>query len=192
MSYLILVNYIKESKEYLSYSASQSLIIFDEITSGVFRAKNCHGQIGLVDAKNIEFYPGEDPIYVKSVYAYDGLDDQELTFPGECYIRLLRKEATTTDRKFADGEEWWEGAYENKIGFFPAIFVQELGKFSDDKSSLSPHDDVDLDKTLEEIKNTSSSLSSPSMMAQSNETSLKDEIEKANLLSPENQQVPPS
>lgn len=86
-----------------------------------------------------------DPTYVKSVYAYDGLDDQELSFPAECYIRLLRKNIVTARNQAGRGEEWWEGAYENKIGFFPAIFVVELGAFDDAKSAVV---DPDPDETL--------------------------------------------
>lgn len=119
---------------------------------------------------------------MKSVYAYDGLDDQELSFPGDCYIRLLRKDI---DKKI-DGEEWWEGAYENKIGFFPSIFVQEFGKFEkfldENESDLAGSNDTlrndinfkdELDKTMESA------------------ASLENDKFDNKLLSPtENQQVP--
>lgn len=65
----------------------------------------------------------DDPVFVKSVYKYEGLDEQEISFPAEVYIRLLRK--NITNKKF-DGEQWFEGAYNNKIGYFPSIFVEEL------------------------------------------------------------------
>lgn len=124
----------------------------------------------------------EEPTYVKSVYAYDGLDEHELSFPSECYIRLLRK--NIVDRGKDDGEEWWEGAYENKIGFFPAIFVLEFGKFDRSSAVVNEHDvddgnDDESERTLE-LENTCAK----------NEDSLKAEMEKANMLSPENQQVP--
>lgn len=57
------------------------------------------------------------------MYVYDGLDEQELSFPPDVYILLLRKDAI---KKKIDGESWWEGVYQNKLGFFPAIFVEEL------------------------------------------------------------------
>lgn len=53
----------KENSEYLSYENSQSLIIYDEISPGVFRAKDFRGHIGLVDAKNFEFYSGREEFF---------------------------------------------------------------------------------------------------------------------------------
>lgn len=64
---------------------------------------------------------------MKSVYVYDGLDDQELSFPPDAYIRLLRKHL---DKKKIDDEEWWEGVYEDKVGFFPSIFVQPVDQIT--------------------------------------------------------------
>ncbi len=43
---------------------------------------------------------------VQAVYPYEGLDEQELTFPEDAFIKLLRK---NTKKKRIDGEEWWEG-----------------------------------------------------------------------------------
>lgn len=52
------MTFFKKSDEYLSYESSKSLIIYDEMSPGVLRAKDYRGHIGLVEAKNIEFYPG--------------------------------------------------------------------------------------------------------------------------------------
>lgn len=109
-------------KDFLAYKSDQSLIIFNRTSHDSFKAKDCFNQIGFVHEKNIEFYKDE-PDYVKSVYAYEGLDDRELTFPAEAYIRLLRK---SSSNKKINGEDWWEGVYDSKIGFFPSIFVQPL------------------------------------------------------------------
>lgn len=130
-------------------------------------------------------------MYVKSVYAYDGLSEQELTFPSDCYIRLLRK--NISDAKLY-GEEWFEGAYENRIGYFPAIFVQDFGKLDDlnktdevelnRNNGLQKDEDEDNNKTIQEA-------SEPSF--QPNETSLRDELAQLNQIaspSTENQQVP--
>ena len=57
------------------------------------------------------------------MFLYEGLDEQELSFPADAYIRLLRTNAST---KKIDGEDWWEGVYEDKVGYFPAIFVQHI------------------------------------------------------------------
>ncbi|RNA21254.1 hypothetical protein BpHYR1_020360, partial [Brachionus plicatilis] len=84
--------FVSDDQNYLSFDGNQSLIVYDEIFNGVFRAKNYAGLVGLVASKYLEFYK-EDPIFVKSVYVYDGLDEQELSFPPEAYIRLLRKDA---------------------------------------------------------------------------------------------------
>ncbi|CAF0714496.1 unnamed protein product [Brachionus calyciflorus] len=115
-------SYFSNDPNYISFENNQSLIIYDEVFNGVYRAKTYTGQVGLVGEKFIEFYTDPE-IYVKSVYVYDGLDDQELSFPPDIYIRLLRKHS---DNKKIDNEEWWEGVYEDKIGFFPSIFVQEI------------------------------------------------------------------
>ncbi len=47
--------------------------------------------------------------FVKAAYSYEGLDEQELTFPVDAVIRLLRK--NTKKNLKIDGEEWWEGEY---------------------------------------------------------------------------------
>lgn len=112
----------------------------------------------------------DEPIYVKSVYAYDGLDERELSFPGDCYIRLLRKDIS--DAKLY-GEEWWEGAYENRIGLFPAIFVQEFGKLS--SKSFNDDDDEDVKNDDENEKTIEGSQS-----FQANETNLADELAQIN------------
>jgi hypothetical protein len=62
-------------------------------------------------------------LYAKAVYPYEGLDSQELTFPIDALIRILRK---NTKKMKIDGEEWWEGVYDNRLGYFPCIFVQEI------------------------------------------------------------------
>lgn len=131
----------------MSFEKNQSLIIYDEIFHGVYRAKNYAGIVGLVASKYFEFYQGivkfyldyvfyfikkDEPEFVKSVYVYDGLDDQELSFPPEAYIRLLRKNA---DKKKIDNEEWWEGVFEDKIGFFPSIFVQAIDNVANGNQS---------------------------------------------------------
>ena len=59
---------------------------------------------------------------VKSVFVYDGISEQELSFPADVYIRILRK----NQLRKVDGEEWWEGVYEDELGYFPAIFVEQL------------------------------------------------------------------
>ena len=110
---------------FLSYKKDKSLIIIEETKAGgYFKAMDAYGRRGLVAHNNIEFYD-EQPIYVQSVFHYEGLDEQELSFPADVVFRLLRKCET---RLKIDGEEWWEGVYENKIGYFPAIFVQQLSQ----------------------------------------------------------------
>lgn len=74
-------------------------------------------------AINSYFFLSDEEVFVKAVYPYEGLDEQELTFPLDAMIRLLRK---NTSKIKIDGEEWWEGVYDDKVGFFPCIFVQEL------------------------------------------------------------------
>lgn len=122
------------------------------------------------------------------MYAYDGLDERELTFPGECYIRLLRK--NISDAKFY-GEEWWEGAYENRLGLFPAIFVQEFGKL--EKVTNDRIDDEVVEEEEEEESNKTIEASQTSFQA-ANETSLKDEllaqVNNVTASPTENQQVP--
>ena len=45
-----------------------------------------------------------------------------MSFPSEAYIRILRKDS----KRRVENEEWWEGVYEDKIGYFPSIFVDLL------------------------------------------------------------------
>lgn len=87
-----------------------------------------------------------------------------MSFPPDVFIRLLRK---NLENKKVDGEEWWEGVYDGKIGFFPAIFVQSIGDFSEKDASF---------------------MSSPVKNCTSNENS----EQKPGILSPfsENQKVP--
>jgi hypothetical protein len=162
----------KEHEDYLSYLNNESLIVFDEISPGLVRAKSYLGQIGLVESKNLQFYSGnklmmammatisfvnefkhlfllfkssflcllDEATYVKSIYAYEGLDERELSFPGDCYFRLLRKHSPLS--KFTETEEWWEGVYEDRIGYFPSIFVQEFGKFDKNFNSEKSDDSL--------------------------------------------------
>ncbi len=171
---------------YLSHLCDQSLSVFDEVSTGVYKARNKNNRVGLVFGENIEFYSGEFFVYdymlfcqvyeqfclniselgeekfVKAAYSYEGLDEQELTFPIDAVIRLLRK--NTKRNMKIDGEEWWEGEYNwklrifltiffiyfefnltkgvfcDKIGFFPCIFVQEI---SDEKHI--PNNLIDLE-----------------------------------------------
>ena len=110
---------------------------------------------------------------MKSVYKYEGLDEQELPFPIDAYIRLLRK---NIKKKKFDDEQWYEGAYDNRIGYFPSIFVEELFNWSNEnkyleskikEDSATCNDDTtinygDADKTmLESEKNDLSYLISP-------------------------------
>ncbi len=67
------------------------------------------------------------------MYFYDGLDEQELSFPSDVYIRLLRR---NLPKKKVDNETWYEGVYENKIGFFPSIFVEEENEELDQNDYL--------------------------------------------------------
>lgn len=118
-------------KNYLSYEKNQTLIIYNKYLEDFFIAKNNSGQIGLVFEFNVEFLKEE--IYVRSCSAYEGLDISELTFPNNAKIRVLSTKLTT---KRNDGEEWWEGSYEDKIGYFPAIFVQEINNNENNTESF--------------------------------------------------------
>ena len=126
-----------------------------------FKAKNCFNQIGIVLEKNIVFYPGinrmewfffwlkinlnfnfeiltlraDELELAKSVYQYDGISDEELSFPSEIYIRILRKDS----KRKVDSEEWWEGVYEDTIGYFPSIFVDLFNQANSTKESIE-HD----------------------------------------------------
>jgi hypothetical protein len=157
----------------LTFHKDQFLIIFDQVFNqeGVFyKAKTNANKLGLVSAMAVIIIKDE-PKFVKSVYKYEGLEEQELTFPMNAYIRVLRK--SIKFKKF-DDEEWCEGAYQNRIGFFPSIFVEEcFGEHWTQDSSPKTLDET-LEKTLIE-----------------NETSGENElIEQANSpLSPQ-QQVP--
>ena len=82
----------------------------------------------------------------KSVYQYDGISDEELTFPSEIYIRILRKDS----KRKVDQEEWWEGVYEDKIGYFPSIFVDLLNENKFNKTNV---ESVTNGKTQSEINN---------------------------------------
>ncbi len=157
----------------MTFHKDQFLIIFDQVFNqeGVFyKAKTNANKLGLVSAMAVIIIKDE-PKFVKSVYKYEGLEEQELTFPMNAYIRVLRK--SIKFKKF-DDEEWCEGAYQNRIGFFPSIFVEEcFGEHWTQDSSPKTLDET-LEKTLIE-----------------NETSGENElIEQANSpLSPQ-QQVP--
>jgi hypothetical protein len=61
----------------------------------------------------------------KSVYSYDGASEQELSFPAAIYLQVIRK--NIKNKNFSN-EEWWEGVYEDRIGFFPSIFVELLNE----------------------------------------------------------------
>jgi hypothetical protein len=60
--------------------------------------------------------------HVRAVYKYEGLEEQELSFPMGARVRLLRRNIKF--KKF-DEEQWCEGAYDGRIGFFPSIFVED-------------------------------------------------------------------
>ena len=59
-----------------------------------------------------------------------------MSFPNGAYIRLLRKNL----KRKVDGEEWWEGVYEDKIGYFPSIFVDSLNELKIEPVSIDMPD----------------------------------------------------
>ncbi len=79
----------------------------------------------------------------KSVYQYDGISEEELSFPSEIYIRILRKDS----KRKVDSEQWWEGVYEDKIGYFPSIFVDLLNQITINSTKES----IENDKTHSEM-----------------------------------------
>lgn len=87
---------------------SQMLIIYNKYLEDFFIARDNTGRIGLVFEFNVDLI--KDETYVKSVCAYEGLDAQELTFPNNALIRVLR---TNIKTKRNDGEEWMEGKKEH-------------------------------------------------------------------------------
>ncbi len=132
---------------------------------------------------------------MKSVYKYEGLDEQELSFPANVLIRVLRKNIHT--KKF-DDEQWYEGVYDNKIGFFPKIFVEDLSDWNEEKSELKFEEnfaddlnektliqDLDLEKLyVNDVNNNNNNSNSTGSLFNKNES--------MNVESPftENQKVP--
>ena len=51
--------------------------------------------------------------HVIAVYPYTAQHDDELTFPKDAVINVIKKEGT----------EWWQGECNGKIGMFPANYV---------------------------------------------------------------------
>jgi hypothetical protein len=72
-----------------------------------------------------------------------------LSFPSEVYIRILRKDS----KRRVENEEWWEGVYEDKIGYFPSIFVDLLNE-----TITNSHSCIKFEQTQSEINDLSESL----------------------------------
>eukprot|EP00117_Sycon_ciliatum_P006991 scpid37329/ scgid1284/ FCH and double SH3 domains protein 2; SH3 multiple domains protein 3 len=60
-----------------------------------------------------------DVTLVKSLYSYEAMEAEELSFEAGAIIRLLRK-----DDGVDDG--WWEGELNGAVGVFPSVVVEEL------------------------------------------------------------------
>jgi len=60
-------------------------------------------------------------LFLRALYEYSAIADEEISFPEGAIIKLLRKD----DNGIDDG--WWEGEYMGKRGVFPSIVVEELG-----------------------------------------------------------------
>ena len=60
-------------------------------------------------------------IFLRALYEYSAVAEEEISFPEGATIKLLRKD----DNGIDDG--WWEGEYMGKCGVFPSIVVEELG-----------------------------------------------------------------
>ncbi len=56
-------------------------------------------------------------------------------------------------KKKVDNETWYEGAYENKIGYFPSIFVEQESENFDQNNDLktSNKDDTQDQENLNKI-----------------------------------------
>ncbi len=71
-----------------------------------------------------------------------------MSFPSGVYIRILRKES----RRRVENEEWWEGVYEDKIGYFPSIFVDLLNE-----TIINNHSSIKCEQNQSEINDLSES-----------------------------------
>ena len=59
-------------------------------------------------------------MFVKALYGYSAQDNEELSFPEDAVIELLRTDTNGVD----DG--YWEGQYNGKTGVFPSVVVEIL------------------------------------------------------------------
>lgn len=70
----------------------------------------------------------QNPI-VKSLYAYEAQDTDELSFIEGQIIELLQKGIFLLIRDFKfnlDPSGWWQGRIGTKTGLFPANYIQEM------------------------------------------------------------------
>ncbi len=169
---------LKENENFLAFNKDQFLIILDEVfheDGYYYKAKTNANKLGLVSARAVIIIKDE-PKFVKSVYKYEGLEEQELTFPMNAYIQVLRRNIKF--KKF-DEEQWCEGAYQHRIGFFPSIFVEECFGEHWNNSQEAKADET-LEKTL---------IEHDELLSAINDNGLVEKLDDHSPLSPQ-QQVP--
>ena len=52
--------------------------------------------------------------YAEALWAYQGTEANEISFPAGAQLAILRKVSA----------EWWEAQYEGRVGYFPATYVR--------------------------------------------------------------------
>lgn len=67
----------------------------------------------------------EDYSYCIALYDYEGDEPEELTFEEGQVIKVISKCAHSVD----DG--WWKGAYDDKVGNFPSLVVEECDEYGE-------------------------------------------------------------
>jgi len=70
-----------------------------------------------MDYRNLDSPPGFI-CFAKAVYAYDAIEEEELSFCGGDTIMI-------TSKMVDDDDGWWEGVLDGKRGVFPCLLVEE-------------------------------------------------------------------
>lgn len=121
-----------------------------------------------VNEKNIDAYaqsageaaPGcymdittfDQNIQARSLRPHAGLSDEQLSFPANAIITVLKKDT-----------QLWRGKYDGKVGWFPPAYVQEISS-KDSKGEQNAYDTIELAGALVERVPMSESLDRPNVL----------------------------
>ncbi|XP_022091535.1 F-BAR and double SH3 domains protein 2-like isoform X2 [Acanthaster planci] len=98
------------------YSSSASLTDYEVQAAMANQAMSASGQtVGECESEQ-----ADGPVcFARALYDYQGCSQEELSFSEGCVIKVLKQDD--------EGDGFWEGELNGRVGVFPSLLVEELG-----------------------------------------------------------------